>query len=70
MLTYWEDAPKDKAPIVAYSCYKSRIAVYQRDKLVSYLPHVEKLPYTEIMLTRRLERGADVPSWFTQEKAA
>lgn len=70
MLTYWEIAPKDKAPIVAYSCFKARLSVFQREQVKSYLNHVERLPYTAAMLARRLERGADVPAWFRESEAA
>lgn len=70
MITYWEDAPKDKYPIVAYLCYKSRLSVFQREKVIGYLPHVEKLPYTASMLKNRALRGATLPAWYVVAQLA
>jgi len=70
MITYWEDAPKAKSPVIAYLCYKSRLSVFQREQVKSYLPHVERLPYTASMLEIRASRGASLPEWYTIAEAA
>lgn len=63
---YWEKAPEAKAPIAAYLCFSGRLTVFEKEKVKSYMPTVEKLPYTPQMLTRRQENGRDVPSWWKQ----
>ena len=70
MLTYWEIAPQDKAPIVAYLCFKSRLSVFQREQVKSYLPHVERLPYTAPMLERRAANGRSLPATPAHLRAA
>ena len=64
---YWEKAAPTNAPVAYYLCYTGRLTVFQKEQVKSYLPTVERLPYTENALVNRFERGADVPEqWKAQ----
>lgn len=63
---YWEKAADNQAPVAAYLCFSGRLTVFQKEQVKSYLPTVERLPYTAPMLERRAECGRDVPSWWKQ----
>lgn len=69
MITYWEVASLDKAPIVAYLTYKGRLTVFQREQVKAYLPYVERLPYTLPMLERRASYGGSLPVGFSGQIA-
>lgn len=68
MTTEWKQVARPgNQPFTWYLTYASTIPVYDGKKLLYHKPIVEMLPYSDTMLTRRLERGADVPArWRSQ----
>ena len=64
MRTEWTKAAADKAPVVAYLCYRWQMPVFKDNRVVMHKPMTEALPYTPAMLDRRAERGPSVPVWW------
>ena len=66
---YWQPAPADKYPIIAYLCIPTRLSrikiVNHKETITGYVNYDMPLPYTQAGLQRRYDVGGDVPGWLT-----